>query len=341
MGTGIFSYPAAALDSGGRAAWLVWLLTGAAALGGGWMILRLSQRFPDRTFAGYARILLGTWLGGAAALLLAVLILLHGVYAYDVLSGAIVGTFFVYTPRWAVELLTAITVGYMAWTGIVRVARLAWLLLIFFLGVWAVTLFLASKYMDPGLVLPLWEFGGLHPERGSFWGAVFGIWAIYLLPMFLRDVDRPAKADPAVFGGLGLGWLVLGVSTLVPVMVLGLKAAQIVLQPFMYVASTLAAYRWPVERIELVVRAVFSFSAVTSIAVKHYVVGLIVAEVFGVAKPGPAIIGAAVVSYGLSSIVVEYLRTEAIGNWLIASAVLIDGLFLLLWVVYLWRRPLE
>lgn len=332
--------PTVAVEAGGRAAWMVAIISGISGFAILLIVGKLSQRFPGLTLPEYAELLLGKWPGKALALLLTLNFGLNSSVDVGVAMRNLQGTYFAVTPGWVISGLLALTALSFVWFGLVSASRLAPTILALLVVTFLVTFPLLWRWMKPGYMIPLFDLSPVDPTSPSFWVAV-GVVRAALFPVaFLPYLAEPQKAVRILGWAHWVGMFGNFLAVITPVMVFGPLGASAIVQPFPFVMAVLRIPIFPLDRLELIGRLAFHINTIYAIASIYFTGGLFMAKVFGTPRVRPFML----VMAGLSLAPIIFIPST-IHQMAFAYSSVIRGLivgavtFPLLWVAYWLRRP--
>ena len=137
--------------------WITVILGGMIAMVAGVIIVKLSQRFPEKTFYQYSQEIVGKWVGGIISLLMIGYFFTISAYELRTLEG-ITGSFLLEgTPTWVIILPFMWISLYLNLGGINTIARL-------FEIIFPITIFifLVTSFMSIGI----FELDNLRPVLG-------------------------------------------------------------------------------------------------------------------------------------------------------------------------------
>lgn len=330
--------PVLAVETGGRAAWMVAVISGVLGFLLLLLIGKMSQRFPTITFAGYASRIAGPWAGKGMALLLGIALGLGAAVDIQVALKNVVGLFFLTTPPWVVAGLLALTGLAVSWFGVVAASRLAPLVLSMLLLTFLFVLLPLWRYMELGYLVPFWDPTPLQPQSRAFWAALGAFRSGPALAALMPYIAEPRRAVRVAGWAYWAGWLVVFLAVLAPVLVFGPEGARSLVLPFPFVASVIRLPNFPLERIELLARLVFNLNVFHAIALMYFNGGQLLSEVFNTRTTRPFMVAVVVLSVVPVLTVYAALPGEVLTGWFLISAmVLFWSFFSLLWLIY-WLR---
>jgi hypothetical protein len=337
----ILLLPTVAVEAGGRAAWMVAVVSGVSGFVMLILVGKLAQRFPRLTFPEYASIILGKWPGKVLSFLLAVNFGLNASVDLGVAVKNLEGIYFVTTPPWVIAVLLGLIGLSVTWFGLVHSARLAPLLLFMLLLTFLTTFPLMIHWMRPGYLIPLLDFSPIDLSSRPFWVAVGVIRAALFPVVFMPYIAEPKKALRILGWAHWVGWLGDFLAVVVPVMVFGPVGAATVSQPFPFVIAVLRLPNFPFERIEMLARLAFHINTIYAVANIYFVGGLFFAKVFNSKWVRPGMVVMAALSVAPLILLPSAVRATDFAYGSVLRGLVAGGVtFPLLWVVY-WVRGLH
>nr|PZN37103.1 MAG: hypothetical protein DIU70_13270 [Bacillota bacterium] len=337
--TGLLHQPTVAVESAGRMAWAVSVLSGAAGLLIIHLVGRLGLRFPDETLVGYASRILGRPAGKLLGLILVLVFALNSGAEIRMAIKSAVGVFFITTLTLVIAVLMTLTALMVGWHGVVTASRLGPLLVGSTFVVFFLTFPLLWRWMQPGYLIPLWEFSEIQFRSRPFWVAVFGLRVGALLAAMTPYIDDRRRALRAASAGYLLGWLGNFLAVISPIMVFGPEGARGLSQPFPYVIAIIRLPNFPFERVEMLARLVFNVGVFYAVGIALNLGGRVAAEVFGTTRSRPFMLAVAAISLIPSGWIAQEQPGEAAVAWIIiGTAIYLFTVYPLLWLVYAFRR---
>lgn len=303
----------------GRDTWLSVLIGALATYPLLFLMLRLAQRFPKRTFFEYAPLVWGKFLGYP------VILAFTGIWLIWLVKiiwqvGNINSTFFLpNTPLLVVYALFILGAVYLAKYGLVPISRLFDLMLLFFFIPYLFSLFLSIANIHSGYFAPFLANGIWPVIKGSliYVGMIQGIEIIlFALPFTIN----PEKAMLPALAGL----TILHLSNLLNIIgiqgTLGSSAAAQHIFPSMDTLSSLHVPGWPVERFEPFLTMPWFIGVFTSTALAIYLIAYGSSQIIPLKNRGLFCWGAGVLALILAYLIPDILWSREIRQ--------------LLWILY-------
>lgn len=337
----ILLLPTTAVEAGGRAAWMVAVISGLSGFVLLLLVGKLAQRFPGLTFAGFSARILGRWPGKVLTFLLAVNFGL--VVSVDV--GAAVknleGIYFVTTPPWVIALVLVVMGLCASWFGLVHSSRLAPLMLALLAATFFLTIPLLWRWMKPGYLIPLFDPTPIDVSSKAFWVSVGAIRAALFPVVFLPYLAEPKKAIRTLAWAHWVGWVGNFLAVITPIMVFSPEGARATTQAFPFVIAVLRIPNFPFERVEMLGRLVFHINTVYAMGNVYFTGGLFFAEVFGTKRIRPFMLVTAGLSLLPLLLIPSAVRATDFAYMSVIRALVIGlTVFPLLWIVY-WLRGMH
>lgn len=188
----------------GRDAWLSVLVAAVETLVLAIILIKLGQRFSDKTLVDISKLVLGHWLGWIIAF---GWITLYSIYTLIISLGQLAiiikSSFMEFTPLWVFTVTLVVTAAYAVNQGIETIARVTELLLPLGIGLLVLVGLLVLPYVNFDYYLPVLEFGWAPVINGSF-----RLWAFLgdavLLLMIMPYLNQPERAMSTVLKATGM-----------------------------------------------------------------------------------------------------------------------------------------
>lgn len=215
VGIGLLFVSRTAVAYVGRGAWLAVLLAGLVVICNGWIMIKLSERFPDQTLVQYVQLLFGKWLGFCIGIfLIGLSLVMTGFTLY--FTGQIITTFILFaTPSYVIMLaLMALTV-YSAYAGMSAIGRVNEIIFIISLGFAIFFIPPVIQYGHFSLVRPIFQPPSLHFLSGIPF--IFYCYTGYELILsfypFVKQTERP-KMKKHMIGNMIYVWIIATVAVI-------------------------------------------------------------------------------------------------------------------------------
>lgn len=338
----LFVIPSAFLDRAGRAAWVMAILSWIAGVVLVFATWGLARYFPNQTLPEYLPRIVGRIPAAIISLLYVLLLLLSAAEESRTSMDAVAVGLFVYTPIPVTVALFVAVSAYLAWTGHLRIARLAPLYSLLVAAGFVIVLFLTRRWMDAGLLKPWLDFTQWRPASLPFWAGAMALRPLVLIVMFYPYVRDKRSVLPLSLGAAGVAALVLAAATMVPVAVLGLQGAQMTPRPFLYLLTTIFFADASFESFDFFARLLFLNNSVITVAAMLWAAGrLLRFALVPRAKDGWFIWGLAALAWALQVPVARAVPSRLLTMWTIVL-VYLAGLSLgLLIPLAAWRARRE
>ncbi len=280
---GVFYFPRPAMELAGREAlWSLWL---AAAIIAGLMVLmfRASVATPDQSILTTASRLMGKPVGIALALFTIAYHLLLAITASLVFSFVLVNVFLPNTPLWAVNAGLIVSGLYVAWNGILGVARTieATYTPVVVLSVLALAVS-AGFIHHPALLLP--------PSQLEVIPILRGAWPQFLLFIgfqvslnaypYVRASDRTSATRYALYGLFAVT-LFLTLAYEIAIATLGPSYLVIQRWPLVSLLRLIALENFFVNKLGLLIVVLWTVLIVLFMAVRFWCLGEDVQQLLG------------------------------------------------------------
>lgn len=331
---GIFYFPRPAVVMAGREAlWSLWL---AASLIAGLMVLmfRASAATPDQSILTTATSLMGRPVGMALALFTIAYHLLLAITASLVFSLVLVNVFLPNTPLWAVNAGLVLTGLYVAWNGVLSVARTieATYSPVVVLSLLALAVSVGFIH-HPSLLLP--------PSHLEVIPILRGVWLQLLLFIgfqvslnaypYVRASDRPSAKRYALYGLVAVT-IFLTLAYEIAIATLGPSYLVIQRWPLVSLLRLIALENFFVNKLGLLIVVLWTVLIVLFMAVRLWCLGEDVQALLGLKS---------VPSYRISTITMS-LITMAIPLFIVNGQSILPGIsqiLVLFGLIYLTFVP--
>lgn len=280
IGTGIFVMARGiSQEVGTPDGWISVIVSGILAMMAGYIIVKLSQRFPNQTFYQYSQIVAGKSLGAVFGIVFSLYHIFTSGYLLRVMSEVVHTYLLDKTPMEVIMIVFLSLAAYLTVGGINPIARLIEMLfpvviiLLLVLFVFSLREFEFDN-LRPVLgdgVLPVWK--GIKPSVFSYSG--FEI--MLILPAFMKE---PRKAMKSTLIGIAL---VIPLYTLVVAIAIGILTVDEVKTltwPTMSVAMDIELPGGFFERFESIFTVLWVISMYTSFVLYQYTASLGFSQIF-------------------------------------------------------------
>lgn len=323
-------------------AWLAILLGLAGGLVLFGVYCSLYRRYPNLPLTGYARKILGKWIGWPVGLLY-VIFFMYGA-ARDMRDGAdlLISSVLDQTPMIAVSAMMILTIGYVLYKGIEVLARTAqiYFIVLILLGLLSNFLLIVSGVIDIKQLLPVLEKG---------WGPVikttltqsfeFPFSEMICFTMLLPYLNQPKKGIRMGFITLLAGGLVLSFSSAINIAVLGVDIAGRATFPLLTTIS-LVNIREFIQRMDVLVVMTLIIGDFFKVAIFYYAAVLGAADLCRNMDHRKLVYPVGLIILFLSIIIAKnFAEHIEEGNFALTSVFLLFGVILplLLWAAAIVR----
>jgi len=243
------------------------------------VVLRLGNLFPGLTLAQYSERLLGKGLGKALTLFFFSALLMMNITFLRECSGLLTLTYYPHTPAWFIHLVIMIVAIYAVDKGIEVIARMGQFLFPIFVGGAILGPNLLIPEIQPSFLLPLFEDGILPLLQASVVpNYIFG--EMILLAFLLPFINKPHELKRQGLYSIGGIALITALHTAFAIMVLGPELTASVDIPS-YELSRYIEYRYYLQRIDTILTAIWTLTAMLRACVLHYVICLTGQQLLG------------------------------------------------------------
>ncbi|RKD31386.1 GerAB/ArcD/ProY family transporter [Thermohalobacter berrensis] len=280
IGVGILTLPRTAGKAVGTPdIWLAVLLGGLIVLVFGYIVAKLSQRFPDKTFFEYSLDITGKSIGYLINIFIVVYFTLLAAYEARILAE-LIRTYLLSRTPIEVIITIFISVGvYLVVGGINPLVRI----FEFFFPI-VVFLFLFTMFIG----LSIFELENLRPVLGQgIMPVLKGVQATALsylgfeiMLIFTSFMEKPKDAVKATFIGISLTIVCYLITVVVAIGGLTVKEAQSLTWPTAAVAAEGEIPGAFLERFEVFFTIMWTLAIFTTYAIAHYISGLGLGQIF-------------------------------------------------------------
>lgn len=280
IGTGILLLPRAlAKEVGTPDGWISVILSGFIALLAGYIIVKLSQRFPNQTFYEYSQTVVGTLLGRFFGIVLSLYFMLSSGYLLRVMGEVIRMHLLEKTPIEVIMIVFLFVATYLTVAGINPIARLVELFLPIIVIILMVFIVFSLRDFEldnirPVLgdgVMPVWK--GMNASVLSY----SGFEVMLVLTAFMKE---PQKAVKSVLVGIGLVIPLYILVVLISFGTISVDELKTVTWPTMTVAKNIEFPGGFFERFESLFSVLWVISMYTTFVLYQYASSLGLGQVF-------------------------------------------------------------
>ena len=245
------------------------------------VVVKLGTRYPQLTFVGYAKKLLGKWPGRLISLILVWNLFNIAVVETRINAEIVITGFLTDTPLLFVITSMALAVALAAYNGIEVIARAADLIFPLFLLIILISLttFIPSLPVGAMNLEPVLARGAAPVLRGALTPTATGFRFI-ILAMLIPVVNRPKKVLKSSMGALALSMVYLVIAAIGVVVVLGPEAGARSPFPFFSMLRSVRISEF-LERVEIVTIFAWGFGAFIGMSILFYCSARGLAQILG------------------------------------------------------------
>ncbi|ANY67768.1 hypothetical protein BBD42_15810 [Paenibacillus sp. BIHB 4019] len=270
IGTGILVLPQSIGKSVGTPdGWLSVLLSGMLAMMFGFIIVKLSQRFPGRTYYQYSQEIVGKWIGSCVGAMMCLYYIFSSGYLLRVM-GEVVRMYLLDKTPITIIMLTFMGVAiYMTTAGINAIAQLIEIFLPIIVLIMVVFIIFSFGDFELDNLRPILGEGiapllkGIEPSILSY----SGFEVMLFVTAFMTDANKALKAT---FAGIGLTAVLYTLIVAVAIGSLTVEEVQTVTWPTMSVAMNIELPGGFFERFESLFTVLWVISMFTAFVMYHY-----------------------------------------------------------------------
>ncbi|BBH22365.1 germination protein BB [Paenibacillus baekrokdamisoli] len=280
IGTGILILPRAiAKEVGTPDGWISVILSGLIALLAGYIIVKLSQRFPNQTFYQYSQIVVGPLLGKFFGIVMSVYFILCAGYLLRVMGEVIRMFLLEKTPLEVIMIIFLFVATYLTVAGINPIARLVELFLPIIIIILIAFIVFSSQSFELDNMRPVLGDGVMPVLKGTK-SSIFtysGFEVMLVLTAFMKE---PQKAVKSAIAGISLVVLLYGLVIVISFGTISVDELKTVIWPTMTVAKDIELPGGFFERFESLFTVLWVISMYTAFVLYQYTSSLGLSQIF-------------------------------------------------------------
>lgn len=278
VSTAVLIAPAITAKAAGRDGWISILLVGTVyGLLTAFVIIKLWQRFPDKTIIEYSQIIAGPFGKIIGAMYVIWFIHINSVVVRE-FGDFILTSFMPETPLIAFIVILLFLGSWAAKSGLEVICRAnEFIFPLFALSVVGISIF-ALQEAEFSYLLPIME-NGIKPILRGSWAPMAWRGEIIVASMLLPYINNPDKAGKHLVYSVILIGVVLTMATVFTTVVLG-ELTQYLTFPFFELARCITIGRF-IERMEALVLVMWVAGVTIKVATFFYVTSLGLGQLFG------------------------------------------------------------
>lgn len=279
IGTGILVLPQGIAKAVGTPdGWISVVLSGILAMLSGYVIVKLSLRFPGQTFYQYSEAIAGKWLGKMAAVALSLYYILCSAYLLRFMGEVIRMYLLDKTPIEVIVIVFLSIATYLTVGGIHPIARLIEMFLPLVVIFLLVFILFSLQNMESDNIRPVLG-GGVLPVLKGIKPSIFsisGFEIMLILPAFMKE---PRKAVQSVLGGIALVIPLYTMVVATAIATLSVEEVKTLTWPTMSVAKNIELPGGFFERFESLFSVLWVISMYTAFVLYQYSASLGFAQI--------------------------------------------------------------
>ena len=342
IGTGILTLPRTSTEKVKTPdTWLTVILGGLIAMMAGIIIVKLSQRFPEKTFYQYSQEIVGKWVSGLLSLLLACYF--FTMCGFLVRALAEITSFFLLegTPLWAILMPYMWTSLYLIMGGINPLARVFEMIFPITVGIFLMVTLMSFKIFEMDNLRPVLGLGIIPVLKGIKTTAL-SYTGFEIMLILLPFMKQPNKAGKVILVGIFFPMIFY---TITVVMVIGAFSIDGVITQTWPTLDLIRSFEMPgllFERFESLLLVIWIMQMFASFTTAHYAASLGLAQLFK-KNIHPFMYGLLPVIYIIAMIPTNINNLFKLGDMLGNAALFLFGLqpLLLLLILKLKKRKYE
>lgn len=280
LGVGILTLPRISIDKVKTPdVWITVILSGIVAILVGIIIVKLSQRYPDKTFYQYNQDIVGKWLGGLLSLL--VIGYFITVSAFEVRALVEVTSFFLLegTPTWAI-IMPFIWIGlYLISSGINPLARLFEIIFPITVILFLVVIFMSFGQFKLDNLRPVLGLG-IMPVLKGLKTTIFAYSGIEIMLIIVAFMKKTNKAVKVILIGTGIPLLFYLITVVVIIGVLSIDGVVKETWPTITLVRSFEIPGLIFERFESLLLTIWIMQIFSTFTITYYVASLGLAQLF-------------------------------------------------------------
>ncbi|MDR7001881.1 spore germination protein [Neobacillus niacini] len=282
IGAGILTSPRAiAQDVGTPDGWISVILSGMLALLAGYVVAKLSQRFPDQTFYEYSQMVVGKFLGRIHGGIFTFYYLLSAGYQLRAMGEMIRMYLLDNTPIEVIIIFFMSVATYLMVGGINAIARLFELFLPFIILILLCLVVFSLGDFKLENIRPV-AGDGIMPIFNGIKTSAFSLSGFEVMLLFTAFMKEPQKAVKSTLIGIGM---VIPLYVLIVVMcigTLGVDELKTLTWPMMEEAMSIELTRGVLERFEALFSILWVMTMYTTFVPAYYAASLGLGQLFNI-----------------------------------------------------------
>ncbi|MGZ0041320.1 GerAB/ArcD/ProY family transporter [Paenibacillus ottowii] len=280
IGTGIVVLPRGICKEVGTPdGWISVVLSGLLAMFAGYVIVKLSQRFPNQTFFQYSQMVAGKLLGTGAAIILSLYYILGSGYSLRFM-GEVIHMYLLDKTPIEVIMIVFLSLGtYLTVGGVNPIARLTELFLPLVILFLLVLILFSLNDIELDNIRPVLGEGVLPVLKGLK-PSIFSFAGFEIMLIFIAFMKEPRKAMKIVISGIALVIPLYTLVVVIAIATLTVDEVKTLTWPTMSVAKNIELPGGFFERFESLFSVLWVISMYTSFVLYQYAASLGLGQIF-------------------------------------------------------------
>jgi spore germination protein len=259
--------------------WITVIGGGIISFGFGMIMVKLSQRFPGKTFFEYSQFITGKWVGWALNLVLIIYFALFAGYEIRDMSEIIKYLLLEQTPKEFIILVFMCVGVYLTAGGMSPIARLLELILPFTLIVIILSFSLSLNLFEIDNLRPVLGMGFVPVLKGlpETWRSFAGIETMLFVTAFM---SRPEKAGKALLAGIGISVFIYLLTVITVMGGIPFEQVATLTWPTISIVRSYELTGFFLERYESLLIVVRLVQVFTGYVIYHYIVAVGISHTF-------------------------------------------------------------
>ncbi|TKH03467.1 spore gernimation protein [Peribacillus simplex] len=280
LGTGILTLPRVVSEQVKTPdIWLTVMLGGVIAIIEAIIIVKLSEKFPKKTFYQYSQEIVGKW-GGKLLSLFFICNFLIGC-GFHLRSLVEVTSYFLLegTPNWAIIMPFMWVSLYLMWGGINPIARLFEIILPITVILFLIVVSLSLKLFEIDNLLPVLG-SDILPVLKGIKSTTFALSGFEVMLFLVAFMNQPNKAKKAVLIGILIPLVLYVITVVIVIGALSVEVVETRTWPTLDLIRSFESTGLIFERFDSLVLVVWIMQMFTSFNIAHYFASLGLSQLF-------------------------------------------------------------
>ncbi|MEC0182393.1 spore germination protein [Paenibacillus peoriae] len=284
LAAGLLTLPRVAAEAGGAPdVWMSVILAGGITFLFGWIMVKLSQRFPDSTFYEYVQRITGKAVGKTLGMLLVIYFV--GLAGFEIRSVEEITSFFLLegTPAWAISAVFMWISLYLCMGGINVIGRVCQIIIPITTSIFVLICLLGLNVFEPNYLRPVFS-EGVMPVFAALKSTALTFTGSECMLIILCRMDKPEKATRAL--GIGIGIVTLFYTAAVILCIGAFSVEGVVTRtwPFIDLARSFEVDYLVLERFESLLLSIWIMQIFATFSIALYCASLGMTQILNASK---------------------------------------------------------